>query len=29
MIGVRTLALGLGMFNGLLRLYLFRRTPPA
>ena len=26
MIGVRTLALGLGMFNGLLRLYLFRRT---
>jgi glycosyltransferase involved in cell wall biosynthesis len=26
MIGVRTLALGLGLFNGLLRFYLFRRT---
>ncbi len=28
MIGVRTLALGLGMFNGLLRFYVFRRIPP-
>jgi cellulose synthase/poly-beta-1,6-N-acetylglucosamine synthase-like glycosyltransferase len=28
MIGVRTLALGLGMFKGFLRFYVFRRTPP-